>query len=61
MKTTTVILALLLSGCANQPLANRIACTVAGDKALVASMYGWSGFVSEVDQRDAAVMCRPKG
>jgi hypothetical protein len=45
---------LLLAGCASDKLfTNRLACTYAGDKAFVISLYGPIGVTSEIDEADA--------
>ena len=60
MKYTILILALVLSGCANfkaEYLGNRVTCTVAKDKAYVTSLWGWIGISSEIVKEDAKVIC----
>ena len=50
-----------LTGCASieRQFENRILCTVAKDRAMVASMWGPLGIASNVRDADAAVVCRP--
>lgn len=54
-----VVAALWLSGCAalDGALANRLACSVAGDGAYMVSMYGPIGVASVIDERDARRVC----
>lgn len=54
-----VVAALWLSGCAalDGALANRLACSVAGDGAYMVSMYGPVGVASVIDARDARRVC----
>lgn len=51
--------ALALTGCSSlsKTLANRVACTADGQRAVVASMYGPIGVASYVDPDDAAALC----
>ena len=51
--------ALMLGGCAalDGALANRLACSVAGDGAYMVSMYGPVGVASVIDARDARRVC----
>lgn len=60
MKRTTIILAaLLLSGCATGTFTTRAACTVAGDKMFLVSQYGsLPGITTPLDKRDAAPILR---
>lgn len=55
-KLTIGLLALLLCGC-NATMSNRIACTVAGDKAFVVSEYGPVGLSAVIDDKDAKAIC----
>ena len=60
MKSTLILaLAAALAGCTSLPktLANRVACTADGQRAVVASMYGPIGVASYVDPGDAAALC----
>lgn len=65
MKTTAYTLALLLAassvaGCGsiNVNLENRVACTVAKDKAFVVSQWGAVGISSNIAEPDRAVICK---
>ena len=63
MKPIALILATLaLSGCAtlslDGKLENRVACTVAKDKAFTVSEYGPVGITGKIADRDAAVICK---
>lgn len=62
MKRSLISLAVLamLSGCSSLDgiLANRIACTIAKDKAYVVSAYGALGIASTVDDADRAIICK---
>lgn len=68
MKKSLIVLALLAAaaastGCAagagfSDKFANRVACTVAKDKAYVVSEYGPVGLSSTIDDRDRAVICK---
>lgn len=60
MKAIPVILAILLSGCATLEgkIDNRVACTVARDKAVVISEWGPIGIASMISDKDAAVICK---
>lgn len=49
---------LLLSACGTLNLENRIACTVAKDKAVYVSQYGQLGVASTIDPKDAQVLCK---
>ena len=54
-------LGVLLSGCAT-PIGtfdNRLTCSLARDKAYVASLYGPVGITAEIAAADAAVVCKP--
>jgi hypothetical protein len=58
MKKSLIALAVLaLTGC-NATMSNRIACTVAKDKAFTVSEYGPLGVTQVVDAKDAAVICK---
>jgi hypothetical protein len=61
MKTIIAALAVLaLAGCSTLPdwtLENRAACTAAGDKALVVSMWGIFGVATIIADQDAEVVC----
>jgi hypothetical protein len=60
MKTlASFIIVLTLTGCASleRQFENRILCTMAKDRAMVASMWGPIGIASNVRDADAAVMC----
>jgi hypothetical protein len=53
-----------VSGCANfrtEYLGNRITCTVAKDKAYVASLWGFFGIATEIVESDAKIICLDKG
>lgn len=58
--TLTLGAAVLLGGCSTTPglLANRLTCTVAGDKAFVTSLYGPIGITAEISKADAAEICK---
>jgi hypothetical protein len=61
MRITFLLLAALaLSGCASLDgkLSNRVACTVAKDRAFVVSEYGPVGISAVIDPKDAAVICK---
>jgi hypothetical protein len=66
MKPTAYTLALLLAasgvtGCATLDgvaLENRVACTVAKDRAFVVSQYGPVGISSRIAEADRAVICK---
>ena len=58
MKVIIVLAALLLAGCANVDLSNRISRTVACDKVLITSMWQWFGITTEVDKRDADALLK---
>ncbi len=61
MRVLIVAAALLLSGCATwdyASLQNRIACTKAGDKGLVVSMWGIFGVATIIAAEDAEAVCR---
>ena len=54
------LLLLSLTGCGTIPegtFDNRIACTVAGDRAYVVSLYGPVGLASEIAEPDSQVIC----
>lgn len=51
-----LLTSLALSGCIT--LDNRVACSVARDKAFYVSEYGQIGVASEIDNRDTAVLCK---
>jgi hypothetical protein len=59
-RTLTILAALALSGCASLDgkLENRIACTVARDKAHVISEWGPVGLATVISPKDAAVICK---
>lgn len=62
MKSTLLIAALLLSGCATtRPagLENRVACTVGGAQAYVVSLWQVFGISTRISDDDAKVICRP--
>lgn len=64
MKRIALILATLaLTGCASLDLEgqleNRVACTVAKDKAFTVSEYGPIGITGKIADKDAAVICKP--
>jgi hypothetical protein len=51
----------MLGGCSSIPtetFTNRLACTVAKDKAFHVSMYGPIGISSKIDAKDAKVVCQ---
>ena len=52
---------LALTGCASieRQFENRILCTMANDRMMVASMWGPIGIASNVRDADAAVRCKP--
>lgn len=54
-----VILVMAGTGCASikDSLTNRIVCTVAKDKSFIASMWGFFGIVTPVDDRDSVTFC----
>lgn len=56
----TLFAALALTGCTtlDGKLENRIACTVAKDKAFIVSEYGPVGISATVSPKDAAVVCK---
>ena len=56
-----IAIAAMLAGCASTPgtFANRLTCSVARDKAYMASLYGPVGVTAEIDAADAAVVCAP--
>ena len=62
MKTSLiVIMAALITGCGTfdgLTFENRIACTVAGDKAVIVSEYGgWVGISSTISEKDLPHIC----
>jgi hypothetical protein len=62
MRTIVVMaMSVLLAGCSTlqRQFENRILCTMAKDRAMVASMWGPIGIASNVRDADAAVMCKP--
>ena len=62
MKTlASFIVVLALTGCASieRQFENRILCTMANDRMMVASMWGPIGIASNVRDADAAVRCKP--
>ena len=58
-----LVVAVTLAGCGNLSgyLENRIACTAAGDRAMVVSMWGVVGVASDVRAADAQRVCRAGG
>jgi hypothetical protein len=56
-----LVVVLPMTGCASleRQFENRILCTMAKDRAMVASMWGPIGIASNVRDADAAVMCKP--
>ena len=56
-----LVLVLPLTGCASieRQFENRILCTMANDRMMVASMWGPIGIASNVRDADAAVRCKP--
>jgi hypothetical protein len=53
-------LGVALSGCAtlDGPLENRVACTVAKDKAFVVSQWGAVGITGQIAEADRQVVCK---
>jgi hypothetical protein len=50
---------LVLSGCATTDLfVNRLSCSLDEKQGYINSMYGRIGITSEVDPRDAKIMCK---
>ena len=61
LAASAAIAAALLTGCAT-PIGtfdNRLTCSLARDKAYVASLYGPVGITAEIAKADAAVVCKP--
>lgn len=56
MKHLLLAALLLLTGCVTMD--NRVACTVAMDKAFFISQYGGLGISSEIAEADAEAICR---
>jgi hypothetical protein len=58
---SVLIVVLPLTGCSTieRQFENRILCTMAKDRAMVASMWGPIGIASNVRDADAVVMCKP--
>lgn len=53
-----IIFVASLSGCATTIFDNRIACTLAKDKAFFVSEYGQIGIASTIADTDRAVICK---
>jgi hypothetical protein len=51
-----ILLSVLLAGCSNNPLANRISLPLGGNEAYVNSMYGPIGLTSKIDPQDAEIL-----
>lgn len=60
MKYSLLCLIVLLSGCSTVAgtFDNRLTCSLAGDKAYVASLYGPIGVTAEIAAKDAKVICK---
>ncbi len=60
MRLALILAAALLAGCATRPefLGNRLACSVAGDRAWVVSLWGVFGIASSLDDGDAQQVCQ---
>jgi hypothetical protein len=60
MKAATIVVCVLLSGCASRPvwLENRAVCTVGGVEAHVISKWGPFSIGSPLAAADAEVMCK---
>jgi hypothetical protein len=56
-----LVVVLPMTGCGSleRQFENRLLCTMAKDRAMVASMWGPIGIASNVRDADAAVMCKP--
>lgn len=63
---TLAVLAIIpaMAGCSSigmdKYLGNRVACTVAGDKAYVTSLWGPVGISSEIVPKDSKIICASK-
>lgn len=60
MKHFALALLVMLAGCSTigGTFDNRLTCSLAGDKAYVASLYGPVGVTAEIAKADAAVACK---